>query len=250
MEDNERMLNYKNNTNDMLNFKGSYIINERNQRKEKMWTIANTTTIIDWINTANLYILLLDTYLKHLKRILRVNTLWSLLISSITSTISITQFTVHEQNYPELSFIIKLVIFITSIFTSVITGYIKVEKIQEKIELVTSHREKWMKFMTFFTNELQVSCKLRSNAEELIRTNRQRFNELSFKRIDMPKVIQEYVSSFITSRAKNNILKQYSSRIKCCTRRKERSERLREFIELTQQQLSTYIMTRKLLSNE
>ena len=228
----------------------NYILTERKHRKEKKWDIANTTTIIDWINTSNLYILLLDTYLKHLKRILRVNTLWSLLISSITSTISITQFTINETQQPELAFIIKLVIFVTSIFTSLITGYIKVEKIQETIEIASSHRENWMKFMTTFTNELQVSSKLRSNAETIITKNRQLFNELSFKRIEMPKTIQENVSLFITSRAKTDLQKKYSSKIVCCRRWKEHNSKLREFVELTQQQLSTYIMTRNLLKDE
>ena len=116
-------------TDEIVSYSDNYIVNEKHYRIEKKWDISNTTTIVDWINSANLYILLLDTYLKHLKRILRANTLWSLVISSITSTISITQFTISEQQHPELSFVVKAVIFITSLFTSLITGYIKVEKI-------------------------------------------------------------------------------------------------------------------------
>lgn len=60
------------------------------QRKEKNWNVVNTSTIVDWISSSNLNILLLDNYLFELRTILQINTLWSLLISSITSTISVT----------------------------------------------------------------------------------------------------------------------------------------------------------------
>ena len=235
-------------TDEIEKYSDNYIVNERHHRIDKKWDIANTTTIVDWINTANLYILLLDTYLKHLKRILRVNTLWSLLISSVTSTISITQFTITENEHPELSFIIKAIIFVTSLFTSLITGYIKVEKIQEKIEQVTSDREKWMKFMNTLTNELQVSSKLRNDAEMIIKSHREYFNNLTFKRIDVPNVIQENVSFFITSRAKRYIGRNRRCSLwgSCCSS----DSHMKEFVKLTQQQLSTFIMTRNLLSEE
>ena len=235
----------------------NYIVNEKKYRKQKQWDIANTTTIIDWINTSNLYILLMDTYLSNLKRMLRVNTLWSLMISSITSTVSITQFTVSEVEYPSLTLMIKAVIFITSLLTSIITGYIKVEKIQEKIELIDTHRQKWMKFMTCLTNELQVSSKLRNNAEELISNNRAMFNELSFKRIEIPKNVEDQVSQFLTKRMKT-LIDQKTERfrkctISCCLEKTfclSNNKHFRLFVELTKQQLSIYKMTHKLMKNE
>jgi hypothetical protein len=233
-----------------------YITKEKKYRSKKNWDIANTTTVIDWINTANLYILMMDIYAKDMRHLLRVNTLWSLMISSITSTISITQFTIDETNYPELSFAIKMVIFITSLVTSIITGYIKVEKIQEKIETIDGSREKWMKFMTIMTNELQVSSKLRNDAEELISKHRSTFNELSFRRIEIPKSIEEKTSIFITTRKKRN-MELERSKNSCYTRYTicrcstcMRPNELKNIIELTQQRLSTFIMTRKLLYNE
>ena len=101
----------------------------KQDRRVRNWNVVNTTTIIDWISSSNLNILLLDTYLLYLRSILRFNTLWSLVISSVTSTVSVTQFTISDISDPMLSFAIKIVIFITSVMTSLITGYIKVEKI-------------------------------------------------------------------------------------------------------------------------
>ena len=229
----------------------NYIVNEKKYRYEKTWDIANTTTIIDWINNSNLYIFMLDTYLKDMRRLLRVNTLWSLMISSITSTISITQFTIHEETYPTLTLVVKAVIFITSLLTSIITGYIKVEKIQEKIELIDSNREKWMKFMTPLTNELQVSSKLRHNAEDLISSNRAAFNELSFKRIEIPKSIEAKVSMFLTYRLKSEISqrihKRSSKNVYNCFMR---PNRFKQYVEMTKQQLSVYKMTQKLMKSE
>lgn len=60
------------------------------ERIQKNWNVVNTTTIVDWISSSNLNILLLDNYLVELRTILQLNTLWSLLISSVTSTISVT----------------------------------------------------------------------------------------------------------------------------------------------------------------
>lgn len=234
----------------------TYISKERKYRSKKNWDIANTTTVIDWINSANLHILMLDIYAKDMRHLLRVNTLWSLMISSITSTISITQFTINESNYPELAFGIKLIIFLTSLVTSIITGYIKVEKIQEKIELIDHNREKWMKFMTLLTNELQVSSKLRNDAEELIGTHRATFNDLTFKRVEVPKSVEQKVSTFITARKKRDLEKEldknacYRKYVVCSCSTCMRPNELKNFVELTKQRLSIYIMTRRLLYKE
>lgn len=103
--------------------------NDVTYRNKQNWNIINTTTIIDWISSSNLSILLLDNYLTELRSILQVNTLWSLLISSVTSAVSVTQFTITDTEDPLLSLAFKIVIAFTSVMTSLITGYIKVEKI-------------------------------------------------------------------------------------------------------------------------
>ena len=183
-------------------FESEFINIEKKERIEKRWDITNTITIVEWVNACNLYVLVMDTYLSRLRSVLRVNTLWSLLISSITSTVSITQFTINESEYPLMSILVKGAIFLTSIITSLITGYIKVEKIQERIEQVDKTRYKWLQFLFRLTSELQVGAKLRNNAEELICNNRAEFNKLSSKRLEVPKYVERAVSLFLTKRAR------------------------------------------------
>jgi len=45
-------------------------ITDFRQRNNKNWNVVNTTTIVDWISSSNLNILLLDNYLFELRAIL------------------------------------------------------------------------------------------------------------------------------------------------------------------------------------
>ena len=241
-------------------FGSVYIDNQKSIRKQKAWDITNTTTIVDWTNASNLYILLLDTYSSYLKNILRVNTLWSLVISSMTSTIAVTQFTINDVEKPTLALIIKSAIFLTSVITSIITGYIKVEKIQEKIKYVDLTRQKWLHFMLQLSSELQVGAKLRKNAEDIIQTMRSEFNKLSSKRIEVPNNVQQYVSRYLTKRVRRYRKKEIpknpdkkchcSNFLCCCCRSKEKRIIDKQHIEFTQQNLSIYKMVTKLLEEE
>ena len=171
-------------------------INEIKHRQEKNWNIKNTETIVNWIIYSNLYILLLDTYSIHLKGVLRFNTLWSLLVSSITSTFSITQISLDSTS--TYGNIVKWLILGSSLITSVLTGYIKIEKIQETIDNVEKNRAKWLNFMLNFTEQINESASLRTNADDLIVKHRSTFQKLFSKRIDIPKFIKINVSEFLT----------------------------------------------------
>lgn len=186
-------------------------------RNTKKWTIGNTKTIIDWIVRGNLNVLLLDTYLIRLRGILRLNTLWSLVISSVTSTISLTQFTVSDITQPTLSLGIKIIIFITSIITSLITGYIKVEKIQENIETLEHYKSEWLTFIYSLLSELQVGLEFRSEADKIINTKKKEFNNVNSKQYKIPEKIRRDVSKFLLRRTtvKNQIARNCSSRLRC-----------------------------------
>lgn len=180
-----------------INIHNKIFYEKRAFRDTQNWTVDNTETIINWVSHANLQILLIDTYLIHLKNILRINTLWSLIISSLTSTISLTQFTIDDITHPTLSLIIKFGIFFTSLFTSLITGYIKIEKIQEIIENLEDKKTLWSDFMFNLLREIQLSLKFRKDAEELIKENIQKFYELNTKQLNIPNKIKKKVSKIL-----------------------------------------------------
>jgi hypothetical protein len=222
-------------------------------RKTKKWDVGNTTTIVDWISVSNLNILILDAYLIHLRRILGVNTLWSLVISSITSTISVTQFTINDTTEPVLSFWIKVIIFISSIFTSLITGYIKVQKIQETIEMLEEHKSKWMTFMYSLLSEIQVGINFRKSATDLINSKKEEFNNVNSKQFMIPKTVRLKVSKFLTGSAIDNMKEKNPSCYQrfcewslCCV--KDNFEI--KTIKLTKKKLSLYYSINRELKKE
>ena len=192
-------------------------------RLEKEWNVVNTNTIIEWISASNLNVLLLDTYLLNLRNILRFNTLWSLLISSITSTVSVTQFTLSDESNPYISWGVKILIFVTSIITSLITGYIKVEKIQETIEQLEEHKKNWLSFMYSLTSEIQVGMPFRNDATVIINAKKDEFNSVSCKQIDIPQYIQKQVSEFLMKKRNADIRIQEAQEQKKRDRQEQRS---------------------------
>lgn len=155
------------------------------------WNVDTTCTIIDWIALSNLNVFLLQVYIGHLKQVLQTNTLWSLLVSSITSTVSITQFTLEDTQHPELTLAIKFVIFLSSLITTLLNGYIKVQKIQEKLETVEDSRKSWHGFMLGLISELQVSPEFRKHAPSLINAKKEELMVLQSKNVEMPESVRK-----------------------------------------------------------
>ncbi len=215
------------------------------------WTMTNTTTLIDWIIYSNLYILLIETYASHVRHVLKINTLWSLLISSITSTISITQFTITDTSNPMLSFFIKGAIVITSVLTSMITGYIKIEKMQEKMEFLNKTRDQWMKFMFDLTSELQQGENLRQNAVNVIRDKRNEFNKLCTKRINIPSHIKIKVSKYLTKNKHYDLDIKYINVIsKCCITCYNRQHHKKLLIDETHRRLDIYYIVNDIIKKQ
>ena len=215
------------------------------------WSLSNTTTLIDWIIYSNLYVLLLETYANHVRNVLKVNTLWSLLISSVTSTISITQLTVSDVENPLLSFVIKSAIVLTSVLTSMITGYIKIEKMQEKMEFLDKTRDRWMRFMLELTSELQQGISLRQNAVELIKSKRIEFNKLCTKRIDIPPHIKTKVSKYLTKHKHHNLdINCINILSKCCINCYNRKNKKKQLIDETQRRLGIYYIIINIVSKQ
>lgn len=209
-----------NNSDNEINASDINNYNCKVNREILKWNISNTENIVNWISHCNLNILLLNSYLTSLKNILRINTLWSLVISSVTSTISVTQFTISDVSEPSLSLAIKIAIFITSIFTSLLTGYIKVEKIQENIEIIEEHKSKWSNLMFSLLSEIQVPIDLRNPADKIIIEKREEFNLISSKNLEIPSSVREQVSKFLienryNEKTKNNI-SWYMRLSNCC----------------------------------
>ena len=90
-----------------------------------------------------------------------------------------------------------------------ITGYIKVEKIQETIELLEEHKKNWLSFMYSLTSELQVGMEFRNDATAIINAKKDEFNSVSARQIEIPQYVHKKVSSFLmTKRLVENRIKK------------------------------------------
>lgn len=230
-----------------------FLESKRAHRLALGWDISNTTTIIDWIATSNMNVLLLEEYLSELRKLLKINTLLSLVISSITSMTSVTQFTVTENSSVwSWSFFIKMTILVSSFLTSLITGYIKVEKIQERMEYVDKVKTKWVDFMTELTSQLQVGVRLRTHAVAIIREKQARWNHLNTKVLDIPNSVRISVSTILTDavwtkwRTKHRDNYFRTSCSACTARRKLLADQVKH----TRRKLGLYYNTNKLLLSE
>lgn len=225
----------------------NHILSEMVQRNNKKWNIANTRTIIEWLNYANIYLLYLEVYQKHCSKLMRNSTMLSLIISTITSTLSISQVSISEASEGSMiERLIKFGVVGTSIATSVITGYIKIEKIEDKMEILRIHRRKWVDFVGELINNIQCPTEHRVNAEELIQNLRGRFNALFSKRLNIPGFIKERAANIITPTSSDliDILRYYFT---CCSPSKLAK---RSVVRKTKRKITRYAITNQILKDE
>ena len=85
------------------------------------WNLGNSFTLLNWLNIASLYLLILDVQIIYYRNILNQITVVGLIFSTITSTVSLSQFSITDVTYPTLSLILKMGFSATSIFTTIAT---------------------------------------------------------------------------------------------------------------------------------
>ncbi len=157
------------------------------------WTKENIETLYEWISIASFNILCLEKAIHHHRKIVRTTTIQGLILSTLSGTISATQFVQSNnilKNYFNGAFVIM------SFTIAIATGYIKVYQIQEQLEEYIRLKQEWISLSTGIVTEIQLPLVLRQSAIKIINLNKMKYLDLLKMDIDIPIQIKAEVSKY------------------------------------------------------
>ena len=163
-------------------------------KKGANWEPENVKTILQWIHISAINLDVMTEASFHYKTILRRNTIISLILSTLASTASLSQFNISEQTQPELSMVLKGFFTFMSIIIAISTGYLKVYQVHEKLEKAIKLQQEWTSFGSSLTSELQLPVHLRKDALYLIIKFKQTYTDLFKQQIDISQRIVSRVA--------------------------------------------------------
>lgn len=153
------------------------------------WTKTNVTTLFEWLSISAYYMYCLDASAKHYRRILRVNSIVSLLLSTLSGVLAVTYF---RQSFEEHVYIVFEVIFIVSSFSVAFsTGFMSIYNITNRLEESINRKQEWTTFSTAIASELQLPIQLRRDALYIIMKNKKAYLDLLKQNIHVPSFIEK-----------------------------------------------------------
>ncbi len=167
------------------------------------WTKPRINTVTNWTDSCNelgfIYGRVLDAAKEHLEKV----QIWTLIITSIDAIISFLQLAINDTDNPEYSFVFKVFLTISSVLTTVITGWAAIKRFSQKVQDYSTYIERVSNFSANAVSELSCTNDLRVNAIEYIKNNKDIYQTLMK---DTPSISQK---DFVTG--KNHYLDYVSS---------------------------------------
>jgi hypothetical protein len=174
------------------------------------WTKKNVRTLYHWLLTASFNINALERTITLYRKIVRKSTIFGLIVSTLSGTISATQINQNTEQYVKLS--LNALFTILSFSITICTGYIKIYRIQEQLEEFIRLKQEWVVLSTSIISEIQLPLVMRQPAFEIIKNNKNKYLDLLKIDIDIPENIlndtQEYMKQYtdnIPSGVKNTL---------------------------------------------
>jgi hypothetical protein len=128
------------------------------------WESDNVRTMLQWIHISAIYIDVLNEAAGYYRRIIRRNTVMNLILSTLASTVSLSQFNLKESENPELTLMLKIFFSMSTVILALSAGFLKVYQIQEKLEKSIQLQQEWTAFGSKITSEMQLPVSLRKDA--------------------------------------------------------------------------------------
>ena len=172
-----------------------------NLRQGGDWDINNFKTIVNWLNLASLYIVLLNYSIEYYNTMINIITIWCLIVSTLSSTISLSQFSVTDTDYPLAALLLKIGFSFASIITALLTGFLKVSRCKEKLEEAIQYQNRWMIFATELSSQLQLPVNIRYNATKIIINQKDQFKQLFNTRFIIPEKVRKDVAKLLETDA-------------------------------------------------
>lgn len=140
------------------------------------WGQEYTETVLTWKKECDEMAFVYDEALHDRKRLLARFVIILLIINSISTVISPLQFT--EESNPELNLAFKIFTSLMTLLTTVLLGVMKYYSWDATIEKYQEFVTKVDNFLSNITAEVSLPKRLRKDAEEFIRQNKDSFNDL------------------------------------------------------------------------
>ena len=142
------------------------------------------STLSDWITIAAHNIQILSFTVKHYQTIIQTNLVIGLVLSTAAGTISTSRFTISYDS--TTSMIMNGVFTFMTFMTAIVTGYIKIYHVQERLEECIRLKQEWVVFGSAIASELQLPTELRHDALYVITKNKNKYLDLLKARPDVP----------------------------------------------------------------
>jgi hypothetical protein len=152
------------------------------------WTQTNVQTLFDWISVAAFNMLCLDYAIERYRATIRNFTIYGLVVSTLSGTISLSQFGIEQGHIAN-----RILQGIFTFFTfslAIYTGYVKIYQIQERLEQFIKLRQDWAIFATTIGSELQLPIQLRRDALHLIVKYKSTYLDLIKIDIEVPESLR------------------------------------------------------------
>jgi low affinity Fe/Cu permease len=167
------------------------------------WNYKNLNTFSTWIQVASFKIECLDCAIKKNRTIIQQSVIYGLILSTISGSISITQFSDFNET---ARFILNVIYTLLTFNIAFITGYVKTFQIQEKLEEYLQLKQSWISFSASITAELQLPKELRRDPEIIISENKEKYldlfkNDLEISTLDVKRAMKKLN---ITKNSRNN----------------------------------------------
>ena len=165
------------------------------------WKKPYLETLFDWIRIASFNISCLELCIAYYRKIPRNQTIFGLILSTASGTLSVSQFGIGESSLS--SFIIKICFTLFSFSMAISTGWLKIYQIQERLESAIKLKQDWIVFSTAIASELQLPRRMRHDGLWLIKSNKDTYLELLKSETEIPTHIKNQVLNGNLSRPKD-----------------------------------------------
>jgi hypothetical protein len=163
------------------------------------WEKQNIDTLTNWIWIGAHNIKMINLAIIQKRYILRINAMVGILLSTLTGTLSASQYNNESQNN-----YYGMVFTILSFIVAGFNGYMKIAQIQETLEEFIKIKQQWVFFTTLIFSEFQLPIHLRQDALYLIWKYKSQYLDLlkidldinPYLRSRAEKMLQTYLNRF------------------------------------------------------
>jgi hypothetical protein len=161
-------------------------------RKGGHWEPEYIQTILQWIHICAINVDIMTESACHYRRLIRRQTIISLLLTSLASTTSLSQFNLSTDT--NLYFGLNIAFTAMTIIVALSTGFIKVYQVQEKLEQSIKLQQEWTALGSVLSSELQLPIKLRKDALLIIMKYKDVYLELFKQQTDTSPAIMNRIA--------------------------------------------------------